>query len=144
MYAADDLGPVMAGGLLEDARPVLDPTALGVRRAEVEPPQPGEGDCLGAHGAGFQRDVDVAVDEPRRAPFGRGGADGKHLGVRRRVVRGFHPIAGACQHRARAPVDHHRAYGHFAPRARRLGFCHGEVHGRGWGIHHKDRVRPDP
>ena len=135
MYAADDLGPVVAGGLLKDAGTVLDPAALGVGRAEIEPPQPGEGDCLGAHGAGFQRDVDVAVHEPRRAPFGRGGADGKHLGVRRRVAAGFHPVAGPRQHRPGAPIDHHRAHGHFAPVAGRLGFGHGEVHGRRRGRH---------
>ena len=47
LYAADDLGPVVAGGLLKDAGTVLDPAALGVGRAEIEPPQPGKGDCLG-------------------------------------------------------------------------------------------------
>ena len=60
----------------KDARAVLDTAALGIGRAVVEPAQPGEGDRLGAHRAGLQGDVEVAVDQPRRAelPGARAGS----------------------------------------------------------------------
>src|SRR4051812_3369091 len=61
-----DLGPMVAGRLVEDARAVLDAAALGIGGAIVKAPDPGEGDRLGAHRAGLQRDVEIAVDQPRR------------------------------------------------------------------------------
>src|SRR5690606_19461188 len=57
--AAIDLRAVMAGGLREHPRAVLDAAALGVVGAEIEPPHPGQGDRRGAHGAGLQGDVEV-------------------------------------------------------------------------------------
>ena len=59
---AIDLGPVMTGRLAEDTRSVLDAAALGIRCAVVEAAQASEGDRLGAHRAGFERDVEVAFD----------------------------------------------------------------------------------
>ena len=50
----------MAGRLAEDARAVLDPAAFGIGRAEVEPADARKRDGRRAHGAGLQRDVEVA------------------------------------------------------------------------------------
>src|SRR5262249_6893986 len=59
--AAIDLGPVVAGRRGEEAHPVLDRATLGISGAVVEPADAGERDCGRAHGAGLERDVEVAV-----------------------------------------------------------------------------------
>ena len=97
---AVDLGRVVAGRLAEDARPVLDATALGVGRAEVEPPDARERDGRRAHRAGLQRDVEVGVRQPLRSERGAGRADRQHLGVRGRIVQLARAVAGARQHAA--------------------------------------------
>ena len=51
--ASDHLWAVVAGRLLENARAMLDPTALRIVGAEIEPPQPREADGLRTHRAGL-------------------------------------------------------------------------------------------
>ena len=68
--AAIDLRAVMAGRLGEEARAVLDRAALGIAGAEIEPAQARERDRGGAHGAGLERDIEIAILEPRRAARG--------------------------------------------------------------------------
>ena len=84
----------------EKARPVLDRAAFGVGRAEVEPPQPRQRNGRRAHGAGFERDVEVAPDKPLGGQGAAGLANGKNFGVRRRIVIGEHAVAGGGQHGA--------------------------------------------
>ena len=67
-HTADHLGPVMRGGLVEDARPVLDPAALRVVGAEHQPADAKERDRRGAHRAGLERHPEVAVRQARLAP----------------------------------------------------------------------------
>ncbi len=55
--AAIDLGAVVAGGLAEDARALLDAAAFGVLGAEIEPADASKRDCLGAHRTGLQSDI---------------------------------------------------------------------------------------
>ena len=104
----------MAGRLAEDARAVLDAAALGIGRAVVDAPDAREGDRLGAHRAGLERDVEIALDQPRRAELRGRGADRQQLGMGRRVAISLRAIAGFGQHRA-VGADDHRADRHLAP-----------------------------
>ena len=86
--AAIDLGPVVAGRRCEEAHAVVDGAALGIGRAVVEPADAGERDRRRAHGAGLERDMQVAVGQALRAERSRGGADRDQLGVGGRVAVG--------------------------------------------------------
>lgn len=86
---------MVAGWGGEDAGAVVDAAAFGVVGGEDQLSDPGEGDGLGAHRAGFEGDVEVAADEPWGPQRGGGGADGQKFGVGGGVVVGFHLVAGA-------------------------------------------------
>ena len=118
----------MAGRLVEDARAVLDTAALGIGRAPIEAPDAREGNRLGAHRTGFQRDIEIAAGQPRRAKLGRGGADHQHLGMGGGIAKLLGAIARLDQHLARRAHDH-RADRHFATRAGGAGGGQGECHG---------------
>src|SRR6185312_11012018 len=92
--AAIDLRPVVAGRLLENARPVVDPTALRIVGAKIEPADTGEGDRLRAHRAGLKRDIEVADRQPLGLPGRRGGANYQQLGMGGGVVQLLDPVAG--------------------------------------------------
>ena len=83
-----DLRRMMAGGLREKARAMLHRAAFGIGRAEIKPADAGEGDGRGAHGARLERHIEIAVDQPLAAELRAGRADGKQLGMRRRVAQG--------------------------------------------------------
>src|SRR3546814_17709216 len=70
---------VMAGRGREDARAVLDAAALGIGRTVVKPPYTRRADRGGAHRAGFQRDVEIAVREPLAAGDAGGDRKSKRL-----------------------------------------------------------------
>jgi len=113
---------MVAGGLVEEPRTVLDATALGVVGTEDEPADAGERDRRRAHRTGFEGDVEIATREPGRTDAVRRGADGQHLGVRCRIARLLDPVAGGGEHRARRGIDDHRADGHLAAPGGGLGF----------------------
>lgn len=71
----------MAGWLLEEASAMLDTAALGIMGAEVEPPDPREGDGGCAHGAWLQRHVEIAASQPLRAENAGGFANGENFGM---------------------------------------------------------------
>src|SRR5579864_8002081 len=79
---AIDLRAVVAGRLLEEARAVLDGAALGIVGAEIEAADARERDRGGAHGAGLERDVEIALLEARPAALRRRVAQHQHLGMR--------------------------------------------------------------
>ena len=112
--AGIDLRPVVAGRLAEDARAVVDPAALGIGGAVVEPPQAGEGDRLGAHRTGLEGHVEIALDQARRAQPGGRGANRQQLGMGGRIAVAFGAVAGLGQHLA-VGTDDHRADRHLAP-----------------------------
>jgi len=60
---------MVTGRLLENARAVFDAAAFGVISAEIEPPDAGEADGGGAHGARFECDVEVAIGQARRLQY---------------------------------------------------------------------------
>lgn len=55
--AAVELRRVMANGLREKTRAMLDRAALRIGRGPIKAAQAGEGNRRRAHGAGFKRDV---------------------------------------------------------------------------------------
>ncbi len=57
VHAAVNFWAMMAAGLREYSRAVFHAAALGVEGAEIESADAGKGDSLGAHWAGFERDV---------------------------------------------------------------------------------------
>ncbi len=111
---------MMAGRLVEDARAVLHPAALGVVGAEIEAADAGQGNRRGAHRAGLQRDVEVAAVELLLPERGGCGAQHQHLGVLRRVVLDLDAVAGFGDDHAVGPNEH-RADRHLAAPTRREG-----------------------
>ncbi len=85
---------MVAGGLREEARAVLDRAALGVAGRPVETTDAGKRDRAGAHGAGLERDIEIAADEPFGAEFGRRLPDGEHFGMGRRIAIDDRAVAG--------------------------------------------------
>lgn len=106
------LRPVVAGGLLEDARAVLHAAALGVVGSEIDPADAGEGDGLGAHGAGLQGDVKVAGGQPGLPQCGGGAADGEDFRVSRGVCPVLGLVAGGGDDPPGGGIDDHRAHRH--------------------------------
>ncbi len=125
---ADHLRRMMTGRLGKKARAMLDRAAFGIGRAEIEAADAGKGDGGGAHGAGFERHIEVAIAQPFAAELGAGGADGEQLGMRGRVAHGEGAVAGAGQHLA-VGAHHHGADRHFAEVASAFGLLEGKVHG---------------
>src|SRR5205085_9208474 len=80
--AAIDFRPMMAGGRGKEPHAVLDRAALGIGRAVIEPADARERDRGRAHGAGLERHVEIAVDEPLAAEHRRRPANRQHLAMR--------------------------------------------------------------
>ena len=120
---------MMAGRLSEKARAVFDATAFRVASAEIQAPQPGERDRLGAHGARLEGHINVAAGQAFTAGLTGGGADHQHLGVGCRIIQlaGAVAVGGEDQ-----PVaDNRRADGYFAARRGQMGLGKRPVHGGG-------------
>ena len=105
---------------------------LLVARREIEAADAGEGNGGGAHGAGFQRDEEVAVDQPLGAEDFRCGADRQQLGVRRGVLQFQGSVSGPGDDGARL-VGHHRPHRHLATGGGGFGLAKGDFKG-GWQI----------
>ena len=93
-----NLRHVVAGRLRKKPHAGIHRAALGVGGAVIEPPDPGERNRARTHGAGLQRDIEVAVDQPfgpdrlGRLPYRQ------DLGMRGRVAVGQRPVAGRGNH----------------------------------------------
>ena len=61
---AIDLRPMMAGRRSEKLHAIVHRAALGIGGAVIKPADAGEGDRAGAHRAGLERDIEVAIVEP--------------------------------------------------------------------------------
>lgn len=119
--AADDFGLMVAGGVLEDSRPMIDAAAFRIVGAEINPANPRHGNGGGAHRAGFQRDVKVAGGEPGPAEFPRPFPDYHDFGMRRGVSPFLDPVPGGGDDRAGGGIDQNRADRHLAAHTRRMG-----------------------
>ena len=78
----------MAGGLVKEARAVIDRTALLVAGAIDEPADAGMADRTGTHGAWLERHVEFEPCQAVIAERQAGPAQGDDLGMGRRVVPG--------------------------------------------------------
>ena len=123
--AAIDLGPVVTGFLGEKARSVFDRPALLVLGREIKPAQPREGNGAGAHGAGFQRRIEVAAGQPFVVEDFRARADDQHFGMGGRVMVLDGAISGAGENFA--ILDEAGANWRLAARRRRPRFGEGAV-----------------
>ena len=117
---------MMAGRRREELHAVVHRPALRIGGAVIEPADTGEGDRARAHGAGLERDIEVAVVEPFGAERGRSRPDRDHLGMSRRIAVGQGAIAGAGDDGAVAHDD--AADRHLAPRAGGAGFVQRHSH----------------
>ncbi len=109
-----------AGALVKNFGTMIDTAAFGIRRNEINPAQTGEGYCSGAHGAGFQRDVEIAVRQPRRAFLGCCFPNNQYFRVGGGIVQFLGAVTFAGQNLPLF-VDQYSAYGDFAPGCRQ--FC---------------------
>ena len=106
--------------LAEETRPVLDCPTFFVTCAEVKPPDPCKGNGRGAHRAGFERDIEVAVRKALASKQGASLADDKDLCMGRRIIQFQCPVAVARDELAIS--DNHGADRHFAAQRCRFGF----------------------
>ena len=125
--AAIDFRRVVAGGLGEKPRSVVDRAALGVGRGVVEAADAGVADGAGAHRAGLQRDIEIAIGEPGVSEPARGLADRQHFGMGGGVGIFAGAVAGARDDFAGA--GYRRANGRLAARFGGAGFLEGDAQG---------------
>ena len=83
--AAYDFRPVMAGGLLKQARAVFHAAALGIIGTKIQPANACKADGLRAHGAWLQRDIEVTFLQARIIKQRTPHADNQQFGVGGRV-----------------------------------------------------------
>ena len=72
---------MVAGALREEAGAVFDCAHFRVIGTEIDAADAGVGDGTGAHGAGFEGDVEIAVGEAFRAKLCGGLAEHQNFGV---------------------------------------------------------------
>jgi len=119
---------MVAGGGGIEPHTGIDGAALGICRAVIEPADAGEGDGGRAHGAGLERDIEIAIDEPLAADLFRGGANGENFGMCSRVAVGERPVPGGRDHDA---VPHDDAADRHLPGLfSRFGRFQGQIHER--------------
>lgn len=111
-----------------EADAALDGAAFRVGSTEIEPPDPCERNGGGAHGAWFQRHVEVATGEPFGGECRGGVADCDHFRMSGRVEVGDGAVAG--RRDDLAVPDDHRTDRHFAALARRPCLGQREFHER--------------
>src|SRR5690606_34476740 len=96
---------VVAGGLRIKAWTMIDAAALGIGRAVIKPPYAGEGNCSGAHGAWFERDMEIAFGQALGLEQFAGLPDNEYFGMRGDII----VLAGAvaCAGDNIAPMHDH-------------------------------------
>ncbi len=95
---------MVAGLLRKKARAIFHRAALFVLGREIKPADAGEGHRPGAHGAGLQRHVKIAANQPLVADFFGRLPDRDDFGVGGRVMVGDRAVAGRAENFA---VFHH-------------------------------------
>src|SRR5215210_1939526 len=92
--AAIHLGRMMAGRACKETNAMLDGAALGIARAEIKPPDAGEGDRCRAHGARLERHIEVASGEAFAAELRASRPDRDELGMGGGIGKSERPVAG--------------------------------------------------
>src|SRR5215469_9256377 len=137
---AIDLRSMMAARRSKKLHAIFDGPALGVGSAIIEAANPCERQRGRAHGAGLERDVDVADVETLGAEPMGGVTDGDHLGVRRGVAFGQRAIAGARNHFLAA--HQHTADRDLAASTGLTRLFEGHIHKRGHDKSPRSRLVP--
>lgn len=119
---------MVTGGLLENARSMFDTTAFGIGRAKIEPSDPGQGNCRGAHGAGFQGHVKIAAKQTGAAKDLGRLLERDKLGMGRCVREFFGTVAGNGQDLLRLRIDDQSGDRHLLAKRRFSGFGEGQFH----------------
>jgi len=91
--AAENIGPVMTGGLSEDPRAVNHAAAFGIFRSEPDRVDAGNGSRRRAHRAGLKVHPQGAAVEPRLPQRFGGAAHRNHFRVRSGIERTAHRIS---------------------------------------------------
>src|SRR5271166_4573512 len=112
--------------MVEHLQHRVDRTGLWIFSAVHQPTDPRVSDGPGAHGAGFHRDVAVAVWQAVVADDQPGFAQGLNFGMRRRIVVGDRAIAAATYDMAVLYYD--CANGHLSQRLCALSFTQRFLH----------------
>ncbi|MCY1170211.1 hypothetical protein D9M73_102740 [compost metagenome] len=99
---------------------------FGVQRAKHHTLEPGMQHGAAAHGAGLQRDIQLAIIEPVIAQRTGGGAQRHDLGMCRRVMPVHRRIAARGNHFT--PPNHNSADRNLPCRGCRTGFCKRQFH----------------
>jgi 23S rRNA pseudouridine2605 synthase len=139
--AAIDLGPVVARGLVIEARPVLHRSHLRIGSTEIEPTDSREGGRGGTHGAGLQGDIEIATDKALAAERARSFADHQQLGMGGRIVEFDRAVAGGSQYLP-CTSRKHRAHRHLVADSSTLGFLQCQLHGPRDRLIHARLKRP--
>lgn len=116
----------MAGGLTEEPRPVLNGAALFILCSIVEAADAGEGNGTSAHGAGLQRDIQVAIRKPLGPELLASRSNDLHLGMGRGVAQFQRPVSVSRQNLT--ILYQNRADGHFTPSGCQPCFFKGQIH----------------
>jgi len=117
---------VVAGRLVEKPDAVVDRAGLGILGAVIDAPQPGMGDATGAHGARFQRHIEIAAVEPAGAASSERRPDRQHFGMRGGIVERPHAVALGGENGV--SIDDHGADRRLAVGGGGFGKLEGEVH----------------
>ncbi len=107
---------------------MLDAAALRVIGTEKQPPDPRQGNRLGAHGAGLERDIQIAVGQPRCGQFARRYPDRQQFRMGRRVTVLLDPVSRNGDYPRRRPIDDHGADRHIPHRGGFPGCGEGLLH----------------
>jgi len=123
--AADHLGSVVAGGLFEKPRPVLDPAAFRIIGAENHLADAGECDRSRAHRTWFQGNIEVARDQSGNFQASAGVANHKYFRMCRRITVHLNTIAGCCEYDTGRGINDDGADRNFSSRRRQFSLFNG-------------------
>lgn len=124
--ATDDLGAVMAGGLIEKARPVKDRSAFRILRRKYQACDARETDGAHAHRTRLERDVKRRAHETLIAETGGTLSQHEHLGMGSGIAHLDDPVAAFGQ-QTTVGINENGADGHLATGSS----CQGLVEGHG-------------
>lgn len=100
----------------KDIRDGSDSAGFRIGGTKINVPEPGLDDGAGAHDAGFERHIEVALVEAPRFAAPASLADGDHLGVQSDILQGLPAVVPPTDDLA--IVDNHGADRHFAEQLR--------------------------
>ena len=109
-----DFGGVVALSVVKNARTLGDAAGFWIRGPIVDPRNPSLRDGAGAHGARFERNIEVAAREAFISKSFAGLADRENFGVGGWIMQLSSAVSCGCQY---GPIrcHKHRAHRDFAP-----------------------------